>query len=143
MIALLAIATLQIPSGAAVTQISPSAQIGLDSSAPEPLPNAEFVAELLRERLEEELKDPDSAVIKPTGVPRWMSVKKYIYSKPATGWTMCFRVNGRNSFGGYAGNSRYIVVVAGGRLLYSESAEQATGYNLLKYINPVCRRASG
>ena len=68
--------------------------------------------EISEAAIKEQLKDPDSALFEWSGGFAFVGYKPTLFSKVRTGFGACGFVNARNSFGGYVGKQRFLVVFA-------------------------------
>ena len=95
-------------------------------STPGPYPGAYDM--IVRDYLAENLKDPASAIIEETRGPREG------YYRPSAGafgllgfsfqnygtWRVCYRINAKNSYGGYTGKELYAFYIQNGRIVDEE-----------------------
>lgn len=96
---------------------------------PQAAPPASY-EESVRAYLRGKLLDPDSAKLEPVRAPKWGSfvAVKTPWSKPESGWLVCYSINAKNAMGGYTGYQTVLFVVnAAG---YAQSAYFAKDYEL-------------
>lgn len=55
-------------------------------------------------------KDPGSAQVERLGGPTIITMKGSILGPPTYGWGLCFRANGKNSYGAYSGYTTYALI---------------------------------
>lgn len=98
-------------------------------SQPQAAPPAGY-EESVRAYLRGKLLDPESAKLEPVRAPKWGSfvAVKTPWSKPESGWLVCYSINAKNAMGGYTGYQTVLFVVnAAG---YAQSAYFANDYDL-------------
>ena len=75
----------------------------------------------VRTYLQTRLRDPETARLRrfvdPVSI--WVSPP---FSSPVHGWGVCYRLNARNGFGGYTGESTHFFVLRDGQVRYAQGA---------------------
>ena len=96
---------------------------------------AEFET-IIKDYYANRLKDPASARwyfdYSPTKAG-YRVLFRFIY-----GWTLCGRVNSKNSFGAYTGRSMFLVVIRYGRVVYAEMDTQRS-----RFTEQRCKKRHG
>lgn len=87
--------------------------------------------------LMDQLIDPESARIKLIFGPTQMAFKKTFVLK-VEGVVVCYDVNAKNGFGGFAGNDRKLIVVRDGKIVYSVSEQYPDGFTAFDVVSKVC-----
>lgn len=77
------------------------------------------VKALIQAHLRTALKDPASAQVEEIVGPAFLSVKASFLGPEAYGWATCFRVNAKNSYGGYVGFHPMVILWRDGSLIRS------------------------
>ena len=77
----------------------------------------------IRSHMETTLKDPDSAKYDFYRAP----VKAYSGRPPLYGWGTCFKVNAKNSYGGYTGMQQYFVLISYDRVVKTLAGDGTNG----------------
>lgn len=98
------------------------APISLDEAGPKPV-NYDKTA---RSWLEDNLRDFDSAKIEETRAPRrgyHTYLVGFVHKNSRPAWYVCYRVNAKNAYGGYAGWVTYMFAFQGEELLGAQSSE--------------------
>ena len=111
---------------------APNAEVGI--SAPAPTTDFEII---VQDWLEKKLLDYESARIKLVFGPKQMSFKKTVIAR-VEGEVACYDINAKNRFGGYAGNDRTLIVVKGGKVVYSASEIYPDGFTFFDVVSNVC-----
>jgi hypothetical protein len=89
--------------------------------------------------LMDHLLDYDSARVVVVVPPKEITFKLNLLQK-VEGWGACYDINAKNSFGGYTGFDRRLIVMKGGKIIYnnSELDPDATSSALFDPIGKVC-----
>lgn len=91
--------------------------------------------QIATEHMRYRLKDPDSARIEVVGGPRSMTVKGSLLTTASYGWGICYRVNGKNSYGAYVGWRLWVLIWRNGQVV-SELQERV---DLDQLVSGACR----
>lgn len=93
----------------------------------------------VRAYFEENLKDPSSAIVKEARAPRRAAhrldggFRGRLWSDPA--WWVCYKVNAKNSYGGYVGNHLYMFAFVNGQIAGAQDSP-SPGYQGRDYDVP-------
>lgn len=82
-------------------------------------PRPNDVQGLIAEFLRPVLKDPQSAQVERVTGPSMVMARNSVLGPGFYGWGICFHVNAKNSYGGYVGFKRYVIVVRDGSVVRS------------------------
>jgi hypothetical protein len=88
-----------------------------------PAPEKASGTALVEEAIKATLKDPDSARFSWPNEFRNGSYKPFGFHRRVFGWYTCGTVNAKNSYGGYAGKSPVLGVIANGKVVYTNMDE--------------------
>ncbi len=89
----------------------------------------------IKEWLQNNLKDPDSAKIsEPTALRKEVAFQN---SQPIFGYTTCMGVNSKNSYGGYTGTQGYWFFFHNGKIVMAQNMDQFPGKMIFinHYVN--------
>lgn len=94
-----------------------SPAIAASSADPGPYPQAYESA--VKAYLDNSLKDPMSAIVTPARAPRlggW-KLDPWLMARPKPAYLVCYRVNAKNSYGGYVGVRTMLFAFVGGKIV--------------------------
>jgi hypothetical protein len=115
-LALFSIAAIALSGCASGPPTAPNGGALSDSDYGEPPNN---VDDLIAAYLRDKLKDPYSAQIERVAGPGRTYQKASLLGPSTYGWGICFRVNAKNSFGGYTGFRTHVIVFRNGSIVRS------------------------
>lgn len=88
---------------------------------------------LVKEKMKDTLKDPDSAKYKFNREPSKMWIVNPYGDGHLFGWGTCGEINAKNSYGGYTGFQRYFYFFQENKMVYSQRDEMniycSNGFN--------------
>lgn len=93
----------------------------------------------IKEWLESNLKDPDSAKVSQPSKPRKEVAFKN--KQPIFGYTTCIKVNAKNSYGGYSGPQTYWFFLHKGEIVRAQNVNEYPGAMI--FINHFVNCADG
>ena len=108
--AVLSIAAVAALAGCAVNQ-------PVDWSKADYGPYPQDYEQIVKQHMQERLKDPDSAKYQFPGKP--VAGYEHIAGKTDFGWYLCPLVNAKNSYGAYTGYQQYYIMIKNGIVISS------------------------